>query len=132
MDAGSCYLGFEISYKTDADKAAIEDAFEFVRDDAKIRILPPHSKIGEYIDLIQSMPVEDLRLGEMLVRCGTLTEHELATGLQAQAEEEDTCNEHHPIGEVLVAQQMVDPAAVGTRHCRSSSAPRNRAATKRA
>jgi two-component system chemotaxis sensor kinase CheA len=44
MDAGNCYLGFEISYRTDADKATIEGAFEFVRDDAKIRILPPHSR----------------------------------------------------------------------------------------
>ena len=112
MDAESCYLGFEISYRTDADKAAIEDAFEFVRDDAKIRILPPHSKIGEYIDLIQSMPDEDLRLGEILVRCGTLTEHELAAGLQSQADEEDTRSEHHPIGEVLVAQHVVAPAVV--------------------
>ncbi len=112
MDAESCYLGFEISFQTDADKTTIEDAFEFVRDDARIRILPPHSKIAEYIELIQSMPDEDMRLGEILVRCGTLTEHELAQGLQRQENDETSRQEHQPIGEVLVAQQVVNPVVV--------------------
>ena len=33
LDAESCCLGFEIAFKSDADKARIESAFEFVIDD---------------------------------------------------------------------------------------------------
>ena len=47
MDPESCYLGFEISFKSEADKAAIEGVFEFVREDARIHILPPRSRIAD-------------------------------------------------------------------------------------
>jgi two-component system, chemotaxis family, sensor kinase CheA len=110
MDPEACYLGFEIGYRSEADKATIEGAFEFVRDDARIRILPPHSKVSEYFDLIQSLPEEEMRLGEILVRCGTLTETELAAALATQQTQDQ---EHkQSIGEVLVAQQVVQPAVV--------------------
>lgn len=112
MDVEACYLGFEISFQTNADKTMIEDAFEFVRDDARISILPPHSHIGKYVELIQSLPDEEMRLGEILVRCGTLTEHELAEGLKSQTVSIEEETPPPPIGEVLVAQHVVDPAVV--------------------
>jgi two-component system chemotaxis sensor kinase CheA len=111
FDPESCYLGFEISYRSEADKATIEGAFEFVRDDARIRILPPHSKVGQYLEFITGMGEEELRLGEILVRCGTLTRAELDAALKTQAGEDSTA-QHHTIGEVLVAQQVVRPAVV--------------------
>ncbi|MGH8583144.1 MAG: protein kinase domain-containing protein [Gammaproteobacteria bacterium] len=49
MDPESCYLGFEISFKSEADKTAIENAFEFVRDDCEIRILPPRNTLPEQV-----------------------------------------------------------------------------------
>ena len=112
MDAEDCYLGFEINYQTAADKATIEDAFEFVRDDARVRILPPHSKVNEYRELIQSMPEKEMRLGEILVRCGTLTPGELELALKVQAEARDHGATEPPIGEVLVSQHVVRPAVV--------------------
>jgi len=114
MDPEDCYLGFEINYRTEADKATIEDAFEFVRSDSRIIIIPPHSKISEYLNLIQDMAEEYLPLGEILVRCGTLTKNELAKALQAQeSEKEETSNaEHHLLGEVLVAQSAVAPVVL--------------------
>ena len=81
LDPEANYLGFEIAFQTDADKATIEGAFEFVQDDALIRILPPHSLISEYQRLIEELPQEELKLGEILVRCGTLTPHELDAAL---------------------------------------------------
>jgi len=105
LDHETCYLGFEISYRSDADKALIEGAFDFVRDDSQISILPPHSRISDYERLIEGMPQEDLRLGEILVRCGTLTQAELDAALNRQAllgEEPG-----RPIGEILVAQNLV-------------------------
>ena len=110
LDPESSYLGFEIAYRSDADKAAIESAFEFVRDDARIAILPPHSRISEYLELIDKLPEEEMRLGEILVRCGTLTRSELDAALREQklAPEEAS----RPIGEVLVEQQRVRPRIV--------------------
>ena len=110
MDPEASYLGFEIGFHTDADKATIEGAFEFVRDDARIRILPPHSKVSEYLRLIDELQQEELRLGEILVSCGTLTRGELDTALSHQAAELD--QPLRPIGEVLVEQNLVQPRVV--------------------
>ncbi len=110
MDAESCYLGFEIGFRSDADKATIEDAFEFIREDSLVRILPPRSKTDEYLQLIQELPEEDLRLGEILMRCGTLTAAELDSVLRSQSTEQQ--QPPHPIGQVLVEQQIVHPPVV--------------------
>ncbi|TAK81143.1 MAG: chemotaxis protein CheA [Aquabacterium sp.] len=108
MDAESCYLGFEIAFKTEADKAAIESAFEFVLDDCALRIVPPNSEVSRYIELIKSLPEDPARLGEILVRCGTLTAHELAAALNVQEQAAPTA----PIGQILVGQGTVAPAVV--------------------
>jgi len=109
MDPESSYLGFEVSYQSDAGKAAIEDAFEFVREDSQIRILPPGSKICEYLSLIEEMPEENMRLGEILVKCGTLTPFELEHALKRQAESGDFPS---PLGVDLVEQHIVSPPVV--------------------
>ncbi|NKI97316.1 chemotaxis protein CheA [Rhizobacter sp. SG703] len=108
MDPESCYLGFEIAFRSQADKAAIEGVFDFVLDDCTLRIVPPHSRIGDYIDLIKAMPEEASRLGEMLVRCGTVTAHELEAALNTQARAVPT----PLIGAVLVEQGRVSPPVV--------------------
>lgn len=110
IDPESCYLGFEISFKSNADKATIEGVFDFVRENSNIRILPPNSKISEYLQLIADLPEEDLRIGEILLRCGTLTETELDAVLKYQRGEGNTPT--RPIGEVLVEAQMVQPTVV--------------------
>ncbi|RZL03059.1 MAG: chemotaxis protein CheA [Rubrivivax sp.] len=108
MDPESCYLGFEISFKSDATKNAIEGAFEFVLDDCLLHIVPPNSLASEYISMIQALPEGPARLGEILVRCGTLTAHELASALALQAQSGQAA----PIGEILVEQGRVQPAVV--------------------
>ena len=40
FDPESCYLGFEIGFASDADKASIDAVFDFVREDCAIRIEP--------------------------------------------------------------------------------------------
>ncbi|MBS4098786.1 MAG: chemotaxis protein CheA, partial [Sulfuricella sp.] len=110
LDPESCHLGFEIGFHTDADKATIEGTFEFVRDDAYITILPPHSKIAEYERLINELPHKELLLGEILVLCGTLTQAELDTALSHQAAGNSGVS--RPLGEVLVEQKMVHPQVV--------------------
>ena len=85
MDPDSCYLGFEIAFNSESDKAAIENVFEFVRDDCAVQILPPRSRISQYIRLIGELPEEPAQLGQILVRCGTLTAQELQAGLAQQS-----------------------------------------------
>lgn len=110
MDPETCYLGFEIGFNSTVDKEVIVAAFDFVQDDCLIRILPPHSKISEYTALITDMPEEDLRVGEMLLQCGTLTASELESALKIQRG--DAQDAVRPIGQVLVEEKMVQPAVV--------------------
>jgi two-component system chemotaxis sensor kinase CheA len=121
MDPESCYLGFEIAYQTDADKARIESVFDFVRDDCIVHIWPPHSKLAEFIDAIDKLPEDTMRLGEILVECGALTPHELEHALEAQQDTLAAVVEAGAplpatapprLGDVLVEQGAVAPEVV--------------------
>ncbi|MHB8787644.1 MAG: chemotaxis protein CheA [Thauera sp.] len=123
MDPESCYLGFEISFSSNADKAAIERVFDFVRDECSLHILPPHSRLTDYIALVNSLPEDTMRLGEILVRVGALTQAELDQGLDAQhravadasaaSADAAQADEAAPqIGEILVDQKVVQPELV--------------------
>ncbi len=110
VDPESCYLGFEISYRTDADKAEIQSIFDFVVEDSVIHILPPHSKMAEYVELISNLPDTEMKLGEILLKCGTLTEKELAYILNYQNNQTD--DNKPKIGEALVENQIVQPDVI--------------------
>lgn len=118
MDPESCYLGFEIRLQTRASKAEIEQVFDFCRDDCELRILPPNSKLTEYLKLIKELPEDDMRLGEMLLRCGALTQAELDEALSSQQRGRlpdpagDSEAEALPIGEILVDQKVVQKEVV--------------------
>ncbi|MBS0347123.1 MAG: chemotaxis protein CheA [Proteobacteria bacterium] len=81
LDPEACYLGFEISLKSEASHADIDGAFDFVRDDATIHILPPRSPLQAYADMLTALSPEPASLGEALVRCGTLDAAELERAL---------------------------------------------------
>jgi two-component system chemotaxis sensor kinase CheA len=49
MDAESCYLGFEIAFKSECDKATIERRVRIRHRRLQLRILPPHSRMAEYM-----------------------------------------------------------------------------------
>lgn len=102
FDPELCYLGFELAFQSEVDKAAIERVFEFVRDDCRLVILPPHSHISEYVNLINQQEGEVSRLGEMLMRCGTLTAQELDMALDTQVDVPGK-----PIGSILVEQGSI-------------------------
>lgn len=106
MEPESCYLGFEIELDSPAERQTILDAFSFVAEDCSLHILPPNSRAEAYIKLIEALPEDPLRLGEILVHCGCLTEHELGAGLKRQSE----CaalERPQPLGEVLLEQHSV-------------------------
>jgi len=120
MDPESCYLGFEIRFQSRASKADIERVFEFVRDDCDLRILPPNSKVEEFLRLIEDLPEDNMRIGEILVRCGALTQAELDAGLVDQlkstltpdAESDEPPPPPPQLGEILVEHKVVQKALV--------------------
>ncbi|QTN28971.1 chemotaxis protein CheA [Rhodoferax sp. AJA081-3] len=119
MDPETCYLGFEIAFASNATKDAIEGVFEFVRDDCSIRIIPPHSRLVEYADLIQQLPELNVRLGDILVLCGSITRRELAEALAIQQNAQAdalTCGQSDAdlpkLGDILVEQNAVEPSLV--------------------
>ena len=117
MDAESCYLGFEIDLYSEADKNEIESVFEFVQDDCVIHILPPHSLVSSYIQLIEELPEENFRIGEILVCTGALTDRELGEILDEQKKqrgENDETDDSKPqsFGEVAVQQGVIEQPVV--------------------
>lgn len=111
-DAESCCLSFRIAFLSEADKQSIAEVFEFAEDDCDIRILPPKSKLEQYVALLQEVPEHELsQLGKMLMEVGALTRQELDAALkdQAKAHEQEI---RKPIGEILVERQAIDDQVV--------------------
>ncbi|HEX5842812.1 MAG TPA: chemotaxis protein CheA [Pseudomonas sp.] len=109
FDAETCYLGFEIEFESQASKQEIEDVFEFIREDSQLLILPPHSKVDDYLKLIVSLPESPRRLGEILLKSGALTQHELSRVLAMQSAAPQPAP---PLGTLLVEEQLVPPPVV--------------------
>ncbi len=122
MNPEHCYLGFELELKSTANKTTIENAFELVHSHCDVRILPPHSQLSAYMSLIQELPEDTLKLGEMLIESGTLTRRELDTGLHLQqsvllpsASQEQALSSpdaSRKIGQILVDEGMVQQDVV--------------------
>lgn len=107
--------GFEIDLKCDKTKNDIELFFNTLRDDYKIRILPPNSNISDYIDLINDLSDKNRRIGEILKEIGTLTDFELNEVLNIQKEllNDKSINEDlKRIGELLVKEKMLQESVV--------------------
>ena len=112
MDPESCYLGFEIDFKSDATKKEIEEVFEFVRDDCWLSILAPNSRVSDYIQLICDLPEGEEKLGQILIQSGALTQRELEDGLARQTAQASEKPEAPLIGKILVDQGMVQQPVV--------------------
>ncbi|MCL4682005.1 MAG: chemotaxis protein CheA [Rhodocyclaceae bacterium] len=111
FDPEASYLGFEIDLRSAASRQEIEAVFEFVQDDAQIRILPPQARAAEYAALILALPEDSVRLGEILVAGGALTRRELDEALKMQAHAAEA-GANRRLGEILVNQGAVLPPVV--------------------
>jgi len=116
FDSETLYFAYEISLQSDAEREAIENTFMFVQDDSDITILPPSAKIEDYLALIDKLPEENQRLGDILVNCGSLTQQALEQALTIQIKEsahisQETENKHK-LGEVLTQNQSVPEEVV--------------------
>ncbi len=115
MDPESCYLGFEITLRSHASKEQIENVFKFCRDDCDLYILPPNSKVADFLRLIEALPEETMRLGEILVKSGALTQEELDGGLKTQSDSKVGADGTAPapqLGDILVQQSTIQPELV--------------------
>jgi len=114
FDPESCYLNCKLAFKSDADKQTIEDVFEFAADDCDINILPPNSKVETYLSLLDDSSESHIqRLGDILVEVGALTKNDITKALNTQESTEiDSIQGKKPLGEILVEQQVVQPAVV--------------------
>lgn len=113
IDPESCYLSFSIEFKSEADKKTIEDAFEFVREDCRLRIFPPPSHLAAFVERLEHASGNTDMLGQLLIEAGILTSNELEDALAAQ---ESTMaaggGAKLPIGEVLVKEGVVQKEVV--------------------
>jgi two-component system chemotaxis sensor kinase CheA len=114
FDPEECRLGLEIELDTRADRAAIEEVFEFVREGSQIRLIPPHSQVEAYIQLIRELPEEERFLGEILVAGGCITAHELEAALKLQKEEasEGGTVQGRMLGTIFIQENAVAPPVV--------------------
>ena len=112
FDPESLYLGFEITFISDATQKAIEDAFMFVADDSDITIIPPRSNIESFIKLIESLPENSQRLGDILVNSYAITHQELDAALAAQKEQAKSQGAVAMLGDILVEQDVVSGVIV--------------------
>jgi two-component system chemotaxis sensor kinase CheA len=85
FDAEVCYLGFEVAFASDAELVAIENVFEFVREDSQIRVLPPHAPLADYARLIEALPEGRERAGAAVIEAGSLSVAELEAAFNPPA-----------------------------------------------
>lgn len=78
LDAEACYLGLELALRSDAGRDAIEGAFEFVRDDCRLRIVAPGSEPAAYRALADEFPEEREAMMCLLRECGSWPDEDVA------------------------------------------------------
>lgn len=66
LDAEACYMGFEIRLLTDADRATIEQVFEFLAEDSDIVYLPPNSPEADYRALLNKRVPDEAEQSTLL------------------------------------------------------------------
>ncbi len=76
MDPESCYLGFEIRFRSEQSQDAIAEVFDFVREDCAIRIIAPHGTLADYRELVEQLPEGEAAAGELLLAAGSLSDSE--------------------------------------------------------
>jgi two-component system, chemotaxis family, sensor kinase CheA len=112
FDPEQLYLGFEITLNSNASQQQIEDAFMFVREESEIRIIPPRSNIEAFVNLINSLPENSQRLGEILVKSHAISYQELDAALATQKNQAKALGKVEMLGDILIEEQAIAPEIV--------------------
>lgn len=126
MDAQKCHLGFEFSFETDAPREKIEGAFEFVRDDSTLRMVPPGSDASAYFDALRSAGLDEARSAEILARCRSVNPGASSVETAAPVAEKATATQSPPASQH--SAQSPPPASAGTA---AAAAPKGESQTIR-
>jgi two-component system chemotaxis sensor kinase CheA len=111
-DPEACYLALELGFETTVDRAAIEGAFSFVKDDCQLRILAPPAPVEHFVKLLDAMPDRPL-LGDILVNIGAITQEQLIDGLRTQQAARAGAGAQAPrLGDLLQQQTGVAPEVI--------------------
>jgi two-component system, chemotaxis family, sensor kinase CheA len=70
LDSEACYLGFELRFVTEKGQAGIEDAFEFLTEESKVRILSHDCTPAQWDELVNALPEGATRAAELLQEAG--------------------------------------------------------------
>lgn len=111
-DPEELYLGFEITLVSDASQQQIEDAFMFVREESDLKFIPPRSNVEAYINLIESLPEDPQRLGEILVKSFAITAQELDAALVTQKNQARMSGVVDMLGNILIEEQSISSEIV--------------------
>lgn len=133
FDPENLYFAYEISLDSEADLEAIENTFMFVQDDSDISIFPPNTKIESYIELIETLPEDNQRLGEILINCGALTPHSLEQALCKQNKKNNDVagpDEKLKLGELLSEKNAVDEKIISAALTKQNQTSENTKASK--
>ncbi|MFT3954730.1 MAG: chemotaxis protein CheA [Piscinibacter sp.] len=110
LDPESCHLGFVFVLQTDRGREAIDGAFSFVADDARLHIIGPDATPERLATLVDDLP-DSPRLGEILMSIGVVSYEQLARALKRQSEGV-AAGEAPRLGEILQAEAGVHPKIV--------------------
>jgi two-component system chemotaxis sensor kinase CheA len=117
MDAERNHLGFELALETSEPREKIEGAFEFVRDDLRLQLLPPHSAPAQYFEVLRATGLDDARIASLLYQCGSLTAVEIEKALRTPI---DSPVADAPV-EKSLASQPIESASDGAKSPRPAS-----------
>ncbi len=77
LDPEKCYLGFDFAFSTSEPRERIEGAFDFVREDSTLKLVPPNSPPNAYFDTLRTAGLNAARSARVLKQCGSLTAAEI-------------------------------------------------------
>ncbi len=97
LDPERCYLGFEIDLKTDASQAELEAVFEFSGDLYQLNFVSPQQRPLGFKALLDALPEEADRLGDLLVASGALTRSTLAACRELQHLDKVLSDDERPV-----------------------------------
>ncbi|MDH4199500.1 MAG: chemotaxis protein CheA [Spirochaetia bacterium] len=108
LDAEECFLGFEISFKSESSLDEIANIFEFIADDAYITIIEPCGEVEKYQELITHLPESTERMFEVFSEMNVVTKSELGELTQKKSSPEES--------KVVVAEKITKEGSMDDSH----------------
>ena len=106
---GHCHIGFEAVFKSDAPRAQIETAFEFVHDESNIELIPFGSALERYQQRLKALPEPPESVVAAWLGCGAIGDS-LADALLGRASDTAVATDADGSAEQAQARQSAGGA----------------------